>query len=176
MGHEVVEITPRYPDPAPAFIPQYVGGVRAELELLEHPSRVESRTKQLLLLGRALGPRALGWGERHGERIAATVDERVFGRCDVLLTPTLTHRPPLIGQLEGASVLTAALRSMPAIAYTAIWNVTGHPAASVPAGFADDGLPVAVQLVGRRGDEPTLLALSAQLESVRPWADHRPTL
>jgi amidase len=71
-------------------------------------------------------------------------------------------------------VLTAALRAQAPIAYTAIWNITGHPAASVPSGFADDGLPVAVQLVGRRNDETTLLALSAQLESVRPWADRTP--
>jgi amidase len=65
---------------------------------------------------------------------------------------------------------------MPMVAYAALWNVTGHPAAAVPSGFADDGLPLSVQLVGRRGDEPTLLALSAQIESVRPWADRRPDL
>jgi amidase len=55
------------------------------------------------------------------------------------------------------------------IAWTALWNVTGNPAASVPAGLAPDGLPLAVQLVGRMGDEPTLLALAAQLERERPW-------
>jgi amidase len=55
------------------------------------------------------------------------------------------------------------------IAWTALWNVTGNPAASVPVGLAPDGLPLAVQLVGRMGDEPTLLALAAQLEQVRPW-------
>ena len=65
---------------------------------------------------------------------------------------------------------------MPMIAYTALWNVTGHPAASVPAGFASDGLPTAVQLVGRAHDETTLLTLSAQLERARPWAAARPSL
>ncbi len=55
------------------------------------------------------------------------------------------------------------------IAWTALWNVTGNPAASVPAGLAADGLPVAVQLVGRIGEETTLLALAAQLERTRPW-------
>ena len=55
------------------------------------------------------------------------------------------------------------------IAWTALWNVTGNPAASVPTGLAADGLPVGVQLVGRLGDEPTLLSLSAQLERARPW-------
>ena len=57
------------------------------------------------------------------------------------------------------------------IAYTALWNVTGNPAASVPAGVAADGLPLAVQLVGRHDDETTLLSLSAQIEAARPWAE-----
>ena len=55
------------------------------------------------------------------------------------------------------------------IAYTALWNVTGNPAASVPTGVAADGLPLAVQLVGRHNDETTLLSLSAQVETARPW-------
>ena len=62
------------------------------------------------------------------------------------------------------------------VAYTALWNVTGNPAASVPAGFGRDGLPLAVQLVGRPHDETTLLTLSAQLEVARPWAQARPSL
>ena len=47
-------------------------------------------------------------------------------------------------------------------------------AASIPAGFDSDGLPRAVQLVGRPNDEATLLSLAAQLESERPWAPQRP--
>jgi amidase len=58
---------------------------------------------------------------------------------------------------------------MPMIAYTALWNVTGNPAASVPAGVGPDGLPLAVQLVGRHGEEGTLLTLAAGLERARPF-------
>jgi amidase len=47
---------------------------------------------------------------------------------------------------------------------------------SVPAGFAPSGMPLAVQIVGRPGDEATLLSLAAQLEAERPWADQRPPL
>jgi len=58
---------------------------------------------------------------------------------------------------------------------------TSHPAVgqvvvAVPAGFAEDGLPLAVQLIGRPADEATLLSLAAQLEAERPWADRRPPL
>jgi amidase len=54
------------------------------------------------------------------------------------------------------------------------WNHTGQPAASVPAGFSDHGLPIGVQLVGRPNDESTLLSLAAQIEATRPWADRLP--
>ena len=76
----------------------------------------------------------------------------------------------------GMGSVRASLLAMPMIAYTALWNVTGNPAASVPAGFGSDGLPLAVQLVGRPHDEPTIVTVSAQLEHARPWSDHRPEL
>jgi amidase len=58
--------------------------------------------------------------------------------------------------------------------YTGPFNHLGFPAASVPAGIAADGLPLAVQLIAPPGREALLLALSAQLEEARPWADRRP--
>ena len=60
------------------------------------------------------------------------------------------------------------------VPYNGVWNVTGQPAASVPAGFGADGLPRAVQIVARANDETTLLSLAAQLEAERPWAQQRP--
>jgi len=60
------------------------------------------------------------------------------------------------------------------VPYAAPWNVTGQPAAAVPAGFGAGGLPRSVQLVGRPNDEPTLIALASQLEAARPWTQSRP--
>jgi amidase len=60
------------------------------------------------------------------------------------------------------------------IPYFPIWNVTGQPAAVVPWALDGDGLPLSVQLVGRPCDEATLLSLSAQIETARPWAQRRP--
>jgi amidase len=115
------------------------------------------------------------WAIRQGEQVAAKANA-VFDRVDVLLTPTIAHRPPEVGVLDGVGTVRASLLAMPMIAYTALWNVTGNPAASVPSGFGADGLPLAVQLVGRPHDETTLLTLSAQLERARPWVDARPVL
>lgn len=173
LGHHVEEFTSRMPDTTAAFVPQFVGGVRAEVDLVERPELLERRTRQVLAVGSWARPRVVEWAIRQGEKVAARTDE-LFERYDVVLTPVTPHRPPEVGVLDGAGLARAALRSLPVTAYTAIWNVTGNPAASVPAGFAADGLPLAVQLVGRTDDEATLLTLSAELERARPWADARP--
>ena len=60
------------------------------------------------------------------------------------------------------------------VAFNPVWNHIGNPAAAVPAGFDDDGLPLSVQIAGRPDGEETLLSLAHQLETARPWADARP--
>ncbi len=175
LGHHVEEVDPAYPDATAAFVPQFFAGVRSLAEVVEAPERLERRTKETLRLGAWVTPRVREAAIRRGERVAAKANE-VFGRVDVLLTPTLAHRPPEVGVLDGTGTLRAVLASLPMISYTSLWNVVGNPAASVPAGFAHDGLPLAVQLVGRPHDETTLFSLSSQLEQARPWAPQRPSL
>jgi len=175
LGHHVEEVDPGYPDTTAAFVPQFFGGVRAEADQVEQRERLERRTRETVRLGAWVRPRAVEWAMRQGEKVAAKAN-RVFDSHDLLLTPVIAPRPPQVGVLDGVGTLGAALRSMPMIAYTALWNVTGNPAASVPAGFGSDGLPLAVQLVGRTDDEPTILAVSAQLEQARPWAAERPVV
>ena len=176
LGHDVREVEPHYPDPTVAFVPQFLGGIRAEAALVEHPDRLERRTRETCRLGAWVTPRVVeraltateGFSER-ANRVFAPPASSGGAELDVLLTPTLAHRPPRPGMLDGVGTVRAALRSLPAIAYTAIWNVAGNPAASVPRGLGADGLPLAVQLVGRPDDEPTLLSLAAQIELAEPW-------
>ncbi len=58
--------------------------------------------------------------------------------------------------------------------FTPVFNLTGQPAVSVPAGFGGDGLPLSVQLVGRPGEEATLYSLAGQIEAAAPWSHRRP--
>ncbi|MFE1792503.1 amidase family protein, partial [Streptomyces sp. NPDC059525] len=175
LGHDVREVSPRYPDATAAFVPQFCGGVRAEAAAVERPELLEHRTRQTLRLARLAPEAAVERAVRAGERLTERA-ERVFAGADLLLTPTLAARPRAVGALDGVGLVGALLRSRPMIAYTALWNVTGHPAASVPAGFGTDGLPLAVQLVGRPHEEPTLVSVAAQLESARPWTLRVPPL
>ncbi len=169
LGHEVHEVNPRYPDPTLAFVPQFFGGVRTESDAVEHYDLLEKRTRQVYRLGGWVRRPVMGRALRIGEKVSVKAN-RVFDEVDVLLTPTIAPRPRRTGALDHGGPVRVALRSTPMVAYTALWNVAGNPAASVPAGIAADGLPLACQLVGRRGDETTLLSLSAQIEAARPWS------
>jgi amidase len=173
LGHDVQETDPGYPDATAAFVPQFFAGLRSQVAELEHPERVERRTRETARLGAWVTPAVREWAIEQGRTVAAKAN-RVLDRFDLLLTPAIAHRPPEVGVLDGIGSVRASLASTPMIAYTALWNVAGNPAASVPAGFGRDGLPLAVQLVGRRHDETTILSVAAQLERARPWAGTRP--
>jgi amidase len=175
LGHEVREVDMSYPRLEPAFVPQFYLGVRDEAALVERPDLLERRTKQTLAIARLVPDAAATWAVRHGERLAARIN-RIFDEYDLVLTPTIPCAPRSVGVLDGIGSLHASLRAVTYVSYTAVWNVCGNPAASVPAGHADDGLPLAVQLVAPPHDEVTILGVAAQLERARPWADRVPSL
>jgi amidase len=168
LGHDVRKVDPHYPDPSAAFIPQFLGGIRAEADAVEHYERLERRTRETYRIGSWVTPKVIDFALRQTETVSRKAN-RVFDDVDVLLTPAIPHRPPRVGVLDNRGPVGSALKALPAIAYASLWNVAGNPAAAVPCGLAEDGLPVAVQLVGPTDGEPTLLSLSAQLESARPW-------
>jgi amidase len=97
---------------------------------------------------------------------------------DVVMTPALAQRPVRIGEIDACSdePWDDFRRSGQFTPYTAIFNVTGQPAISLPLFHGEDGLPLCVQLAGRPAGEAELLALAAQLEAARPWAQRRPAL
>jgi amidase len=168
LGHDVREIKPGYPDPTLAFLPQFLAGIRTEADAVEHYHRLERRTRETYRLGSWVGPRVIEYALEQTQKISRKAN-RVFDRVDVLLTPTTANRPPKLGILDGAGTVRAVLRSFPAIAYVALWNVAGNPACSVPSGTGSDGLPIGCQLVGPTDGEEILLSLAAQLEQARPW-------
>jgi amidase len=97
---------------------------------------------------------------------------------DAVLTPSLAERPVPIGEIDacGPDPAETFARSGRFTPFTALANVTGQPAISVPIFHGDDDLPLGVQLVGRPAGEGPLLALAAQIEAARPWAQRRPAL
>jgi len=97
---------------------------------------------------------------------------------DALLTPALAERPLPLGTLDTSAPepMSTFTRSGLFTPFTPVVNATGQPGISVPLFEGEDGLPLGVQLIGRPAGEGQLLALAAQLEAARPWAERRPTV
>lgn len=175
LGHEVDEheVDHGPTAPAPEFTVIYLRSLHEEVAALAHPERVERRIRSLARLGGMLPQGAVDWALERRAQYAARLNEPLVDH-DVLLTPVTPAPPPRIGAREGRSWLRTTVGASATVPYAACWNFTGQPACSVPAGFAADGLPRAVQLIGRANDEATLIALAAQIESERAWTEQRP--
>jgi amidase len=174
LGHEVSEQAPDYgKDSIQAVVVRYLRGAYDDARAMAHPERLERRTRGMARLGglipQAVLERALAGEAELTRRVNGVLEDH-----DVLLTPATATPPPRIGQLEGRGAIWTLNAVAGMVPYNGIWNATGQPAASVPAGFGEDGLPRAVQIVGRPNDEATLLSLAGQLEAERPWAQQRP--
>ena len=95
---------------------------------------------------------------------------------DLMLTPTMAEPPVPLGTHDdaGPDPLAAYRRALPQGAFTALFNVTGQPAISLPLHWNREGLPIGIQFVAPSGREDVLIQIAAQLERARPWADRTP--
>ena len=101
---------------------------------------------------------------------------RFFEKYDLLLTPTLPVTAFRAGVSAEAGLKDSVVDFRNWSPFSAIYNLTHVPAASVPAGFTSQGLPVGLQIAGRRFADLTVLQASAAFEAIRPWADRRPPI
>ena len=174
LGHTVVE---RKVDVRPRDFPVILGRMFRLIHDLvaevERPQRLERRTRAFARPGALISDRLAG-RLRDAEREMVARLGSMFDDHDVLLTPVMSSPAVPAGVMEGRGATATYLWESSWVPFTILWNITGQPAASVPAGFSPGGLPLAVQLVGRANDERTVLALAAQLEAERPWTDRRP--
>jgi amidase len=145
-------------------------------------------------LGRELGPddvEACTWalaemGRQHTaadlfvaiekNQLAAREAARWHEDYDLLLTPTMGEPPTRIGEYapDPENPIMPIVRATPIATFTATLNVTGQPAISLPLHWAEDGVPIGVQLVAAYGREDLLLRVAAQLEEAQPWAERTP--
>jgi len=97
---------------------------------------------------------------------------------DAVLMPALAQRPVPIGEIDACSAepWQDFRRSGQFTPFTAVFNVTGQPAITLPLFQGSEGLPLGIQLAGRPAGDGELLSLAAQLEAARPWAQRRPEL
>ena len=97
-------------------------------------------------------------------------------KYDILLTPTLAT-PPFAVHVQGPEKIEGRMvEPFQWLAFTFPINMTGQPAASIPAGFTDAGLPIGLLIIGRHLDDPMSLRASAAFETVRPWINKKPPI
>jgi amidase len=155
----VEEADPPYPfDGGIRFSRRWLPGIARNAEGLD-PAKLEPRTRKMARAGRflqRLGLAAPVARDPLGERMRAW-----FGDRDVLLMPALATAPVPHHRWRGGWIRTTL--GVASWIQTAIWNLAGFPAATVPVALSKDQLPIAVQLVAPAGQDETVLAASRQL-------------
>ncbi len=175
LGHEVVEVeVPTVSEElTPPFIVMTSSGLAdydgVDWEKTEPHSRHahEVATTKHSGYDLALADRAM-------EKISRREVARWGRDFDVLLTPTSAILPPLAGEIlaaQHAAPDQPVLDTVRSVSFTAFANVTGLPSISLPLHRTEEGLPVGAMLTGGPFEEATLLRLSAQAETARPWAE-----
>ena len=93
---------------------------------------------------------------------------------DLLLTPTMAVPAFPVGQFPKVIAGREVHPRWDYLPFTPVFNLSGQPAASIPCGFSADGMPIGLHIIGRRGEETTVLRASAAFEEARPWAHLQP--
>ena len=173
LGHETAQRDPEWGAIGNNSVPRYLRGAAEDLARVPRPERLERRTRGFGRLGALIPEKVFAQAQRGAIADAARVNA-IFDSHDLLMTPVMGGTALPVRRWEGRGAVWTLLGMSRFYPYCVPWNHLGNPAMAVPAGFAADGMPLSVQIVGRPGDEATLLSLAAQIEAERPWADKRP--
>jgi amidase len=175
LGHDVVRRDPDYPAWAVYgnMLPRMLRGVHDSAVQLPRPGRLDSRTREMVRIGGLISDRRLT-AIRKAEQTLSRRMLSIFDDVDVVVTPGTALGPSRVGAYRRRRGITTLVMVSSRVPFQPLINATGQPAAVVPWGSDDNGLPVSVQLVGRPFDEATLLSLAGQIERARPWAHRRP--
>jgi aspartyl-tRNA(Asn)/glutamyl-tRNA(Gln) amidotransferase subunit A len=176
LGCRLEEVRPGWPSPREAWGEIFCGGIAARMApYLDRRGDIEPGLYRIIETALKNPPTKYvqGWFDR----LAWWQHPRAFfEKYDLLLTPTIACPPFAVGLDNPTAIAGKSVEPYAWIPFTYPFNMTGQPASSVPCGFTRDGLPIGLQIVGRRFDDVTVLRASAAFERARPWAQHRPAL
>lgn len=175
LGHRVTEEALQWPSPMEFWQTLFVAGVAHRLGPFaeQRPQDIEDKLLEFIEAGRRLAPDAYykAWLAKNDwwQRVVGT-----FDRFDLLVTPTVACPPFAIGRETVGSIAGKPVSFYGWSPFTVPFNASGQPAISVPAGTTRDGLPVGLQIVGRRFADDLVLAAAAAFEKERPWPTRVP--
>jgi amidase len=179
LGHHVAEAAPVIDGWAlmQSFMAVWTSGVAMSVEGYSRilgrspgPTELEPLTRAYYEMGKAVAGHEYLLAIAHLQAVSRTL-AAFMASYDVWLTPTTGDIAPRLGELDPPddNPTAASARIAQFVPFTALANITGQPAMSVPLYWNGTGLPVGSQFFGRFGDEATLFRLASQLEQARPW-------
>jgi amidase len=176
LGHDVSEATPPWSDSELGRTFITVWQVGPALQPVADPELLTPLNRELVESSQATSAAEYAHAVARLQALARRV-VAFWQEHDVVLTPTLALPPVPVGWQDSAEgALGQLFRNLAFTPFTAIANVTGQPAISLPLHWSEDGLPIGVQAIGAPAGEAILLRLAGQLEGARPWSARRPPL
>jgi aspartyl-tRNA(Asn)/glutamyl-tRNA(Gln) amidotransferase subunit A len=174
LGCRVKTIDPEWPSPYECWRTTFLGGIATRLSAFRD-RRDEIDAGLQPLIDEMLKSSPTRYTQAWFDRLAWWQHARAFFESyDLLLSPTVATAAFGLGILWPSEIDGKPVDREAGSAFTFPFNMTGQPAATVPCGFTRDGLPIGLQIVGRRFDDVTVLRAAAAFEAARPWAQRRP--
>jgi amidase len=184
LGHHVEETAPDYDSDALLNAWRVIVGAILSVQVASYAEAKQIKDPLALLepinaVWVEEGRRRSGPDYFRAEAVQQGVGRRIgafFNGYDILLTPSVAGPPLKLGVLAGNTTDLEDFyrRTFAVTPFTAVFNATGGPSASIPFGFSAEGLPIGVQIGADLGRDGLIFALSGQIERARPWAAHRP--
>jgi Asp-tRNA(Asn)/Glu-tRNA(Gln) amidotransferase A subunit family amidase len=174
FGCRVESAEPAWPSPYDCWRATFYGGIATRLApYLDRKADIDPGLLPIVEEVRGWAPTR--YVQAWFDRLAWWQHPRTFfEKYDLLLSPAVACPPLRIGEWFAGEIAGVKVGRDTGSAFTFPFNLTGQPAASVPCGFTKAGLPIGLQVIGRRFADVTVLRASAALERALPWAAHRP--
>jgi aspartyl-tRNA(Asn)/glutamyl-tRNA(Gln) amidotransferase subunit A len=175
LGCRLEEVEPGWPSPKECWEQIFCGGIATRMAPYRE-RRGEIDAGLFEIIEATLRNSSTRYVQAWLDRLAWWQHPRsFFEKYALLLTPTIACPPFRVGLDNPTEIAGKPVGPYAWIPFTYPFNLTGQPASSVPCGFTRDGLPIGLQIVGRRNDDASVLRASAAFERARPWADRRPS-
>jgi amidase len=173
LGHDVRAQEVPFGSAFPEFLLRYLRGIHDDAAAMARPALLERRTKGIARMGRMVPPRAVAFVRGREPALIAHIG-RIFENHDVVLAPIFSRPVVEADQWPGKGALATLGGVGRWMGFTPPWNAAGQPSIALPTAIDAAGVPIGVQIVGRPGDEATLLSLAAQVEAELHWEERTP--
>ena len=153
----------------------FAGYIQPERQATKGDAETDVQIQKMVHLASKFTVNDVKWADLHRERIYEEICNH-FKNYDILVTPTLACTAFELG-IDSALIIDGKDVSKQPLAwqhYTYPFNLSGHPAASIPCGWSKEGLPIGMQIIGKRLDDLTVLQVSKAFEEIAPWQEKRP--